>query len=179
MEKLTFKETAAAIAISKQNSAKKQQICLNLLNLAVAGSGDNFIPDIDRQVLPSVKVKKLVVNLVSLVANGGEVLLGKNLLFVTLLRVKKEVYVEKCFKVFFGGVEEVFPRLLESVISDVKKLVGEGGGTSTSKTNLRHFQVVFNLLGSSSLKYKVKKREMIQQLKHLIKLVESSFEGRG
>ncbi|KAL4592951.1 hypothetical protein LXL04_005959 [Taraxacum kok-saghyz] len=209
MEKLTFKEIAGAIS---KGNPKEQQICLNLLNMAVLGG--NFFPNIGRHLLPLVEDKNLVPNLISLIEHGGEVLRGKTLLFVTLLcknrkrwlgqfflngkllstvdrLVVKEkgVYLQQCLEVFLVGVVAVIPGLLETVISDVQQLIGQGGRRHTlvsaltgrggaSKTNLQLFTVVLNLLGSSSFKHKVVNAEVLQQLKVVIKLVESPFQGR-
>ncbi|XP_023735102.1 serine/threonine-protein kinase RUNKEL [Lactuca sativa] len=210
MEKLTFKEMAGAIS---KGNPKEQQICLNLLNMAVLGG--NFFPNIGRHLLPLVEDKNLVPNLISLIEHGGEVLRGKTLVFVTLLcknrkrwlgqfflngklvstvdrLVVKEkgVYLQQCLEAFLFGVVAVIPGLLETVISDVQQLMGGGGGgrrhtlvaaltgRASSKTNLQLFSVVLNLLGSSSFKHKVVNAEVLQQLKILIKLVESPFQGR-
>ncbi|CAH1451771.1 unnamed protein product [Lactuca virosa] len=210
MEKLTFKEMAGAIS---KGNPKEQQICLNLLNMAVLGG--NFFPNIGRHLLPLVEDKNLVPNLISLIEHGGEVLRGKTLVFVTLLcknrkrwlgqfflngklmstvdrLVVKEkgVYLQQCLEAFLFGVVAVIPGLLETVISDVQQLMGGGGGgrrhtlvaaltgRASSKTNLQLFSVVLNLLGSSSFKHKVVNAEVLQQLKVLIKLVESPFQGR-
>lgn len=208
MEKLTFKEMAGAIS---KGNPKEQQICLNLLNMAVLGG--NFFPNIGRHLLPLVEDKNLVPNLISLIEHGGEVLRGKTLVFVTLLcknrkrwlgqfflngklvstvdrLVVKEkgVYLQQCLEAFLFGVVAVIPGLLETVISDVQQLMGGGGGgrrhtlvaaltgRASSKTNLQLFSVVLNLLGSSSFKHKVVNAEVLQQLKILIKLVESPFQ---
>ncbi|KAI3522353.1 hypothetical protein L1887_00068 [Cichorium endivia] len=206
MEKLTFKEIASAI--SKQNP-KEQQICLNLLNMAVLGG--NFFPNIGRHLLPLAEDKNLVPNLISLIEHGGEVLRGKTLVFVTLLcknrkrwlgqfflngklvstvdrLVVKEkgAYLQQCLEAFLFGVVSVIPGLLETVITDVQQLMGGRRhtlvtaltGRASSKTNLQLFTVVLNLLGSSSFKHKVVNPEVLHQLKALIKLVESPFQGR-
>ncbi|KAL4558154.1 hypothetical protein LXL04_036351 [Taraxacum kok-saghyz] len=95
-------------------------------------------------------------HLLWLVENGGQVLSGKKVL-------------------------AVIPRFLETVISDVRQLAQEGGGGSTSKTNLRLFRVLIFLLSSRVFKYKVGNAEILQQLEVLINLAassESPFEGR-
>ncbi|KAD2034903.1 hypothetical protein E3N88_41985 [Mikania micrantha] len=206
MEKLTFKETANTIS---KGSPREQQICLNLLNMAMLGC--NLFTNIGRHLLPLVEDKNLVPNLTSLIEHGGEVLRGKTLVFVTLLcknrkrwlahfffnikllttvdRLVKEkgVYLQQCLEAFLNGVVSIIPGLLEMIIADIKQLpggkrhlqagglTGKGGG---SKTNLPLFPVVLNLLGSSSFKRRMVDSQILQQLKILIKLVESPFQGR-
>ncbi|KAI3682323.1 hypothetical protein L1987_82226 [Smallanthus sonchifolius] len=145
MEKLTFKETANAIS---KGSPREQQICLNLLNMAMLGS--NLFTNIGRHLLPLVEDKNLVPNLISLTEHGGEVLRGKTLVFATLLcknrkrwlahfffnvkllttvdRLVKEkgVYLQQCLEVFLNGVVSILPGLLEMIIADIKQLPAGG-----------------------------------------------------
>ncbi|XP_076927119.1 serine/threonine-protein kinase RUNKEL-like [Bidens hawaiensis] len=206
MEKLTFKETVNAIS---KGGPREQQICLNLLNMAMFAS--NLFTNIGRHLLPLIEDKNLVPNLISLIEHGGEVLKGKTLVFVTLLcenrkrwlghfffnlkflttvdRLVKEkgVYLQQCLEAFVKGVVLVIPGLLDMIIADIKQLLGgkrhaPGGGLSGksggSKTNLPLLLVVLNLLGSSSFKRRVADSQILQQLKVLVKLVESPFQGR-
>ncbi|GJW13115.1 serine/threonine-protein kinase RUNKEL [Tanacetum coccineum] len=206
MEKLTFKEIAASIS---KSTPREQQICLNLLNMAMLGS--NLFTNIGRHLLPLIEDKSLVPNLISLIEQGGEVLRGKTLIFVTLLcknrkrwlahfffnmklltsvdRLVKEkgVYLQQCLEAFLYGVVSIIPGLLETMIVDIQQLSGgkrmQVGGLTPGrgaglKTNLQLFPVVLNLLGSSSFKRKVVSSQVLQQLKVLIKLVESPFQGR-
>ncbi|KAI7731075.1 hypothetical protein M8C21_027061 [Ambrosia artemisiifolia] len=206
MEKLTFKETANTIS---KGSPREQQICLNLLNMAMLGS--NLFANIGRHLLPLIEDKSLVPNLISLIEHGGEVLRGKTLVFITLLcknrkrwlahfffnvkllttvdRLVKEkgVYLQQCLEAFINGVVSIIPGLLDMIIADIKQLPGgkrhvQGGGLTGkgggSKTNLPLFLVVLNLLCSSSFKRRVVDSQILQQLKVLIKLVESPFQGR-
>ncbi|KAK9079926.1 hypothetical protein SSX86_001601 [Deinandra increscens subsp. villosa] len=143
MEKLTFKEIANAIS---KGSPREQQICLNLLNMAMLGS--NLFANIGRHLLPLIEDKNLVPNLTSLIEHGGEVLRGKTLVFVTLLcknrkrwlahfffnmkllttvdRLVKEkgVYLQQCLEAFLNGVVSIVPGLLEMIIADIKQLSG-------------------------------------------------------
>nr|XP_043611754.1 serine/threonine-protein kinase RUNKEL [Erigeron canadensis] len=205
MEKLTFKEIAAAIS---KGSPREQQICLNLLNMAMLGS--NLFTNIGRHLLPLIEDKSLVPNLISLIEHGGEVLRGKALVFVTLLcknrkrwlahfffnmkllssvdRLVKEkgVYLHQCLEAFLNGVVSIIPGLLELIIVDIQQLVGGkrhmqvGGltGRGGSKTNLQLFPVVLNLLGSASFKRRVVDSQVLHLLKVLIKSVESPFQGK-
>lgn len=203
MEKLTFKEIAASIS---KGSPREQQICLNLLNMAMLGS--NLFSNIGRHLLPLIEDKNLVPNLISLIEHGSEVLRGKTLVFVTLLcknrkrwlahfflnvkllttvdRLVKEkgVYLQQCLEAFLNGVVSILPGLLEMIIVDIQQLLGGKRhmqvGTLTSrggsKTNLQLFPVVHNLLVSSLFKRRLVNSEVLQQLKVLIKLVESPFQ---
>ncbi|XP_024986645.1 serine/threonine-protein kinase RUNKEL [Cynara cardunculus var. scolymus] len=204
MEKLTFKEIAAALS---KGNAREQQICLNLLNMAMLGS--NLFTNIGRHLLPLVEDKNLVPTLVALIEHAGEVLRGKTLVFVTLLcknrkrwlahfffngkllstvdRLVKEkgAYLQQCLEAFLYGVVSTIPGLLETIIADIQQLLGGRrqvtaltGRAAASKTNLQLFSVVLNLLGSSSFKRRVVNSQVLQQLKTLIKLVESPFQGR-
>ncbi|KAJ0770884.1 putative protein kinase ULK-ULK4 family [Helianthus annuus] len=207
MEKLNFKETANAVS---KGSPREQQICLNLLNIAMLGS--NLFANIGRHLLPLIDDKSLVPNLISLIEHGGDVLRGKTLVFITLLcknrkrwlphffynvkllttvdRLVKEkgVYLQQCLEAFINGVVSIIPGLLDMIIADIKQLsvgkrhlqggglTGKGGGGS--KTSLPLFSVVLNLLCSSSFKRRVVDSQILLQLKALLKLVESPFQGR-
>lgn len=207
MEKLTFKEIVAAIS---KGSPREQQICLNLLNMAMLGS--NLFTNIGRHLLPLIEDKNLVPNLISVMEHGGEVLRGKTLVFVTLLcknrkrwlahfflnakllstvdRLVKEkgAYLQQCLEAFLCGVVSIVPGLLEMIIVDIQQLLGGkrhmqvGGltsrGGSNTKNNLQLFPVVLNLVKCASFKRKVMNSQVLQQLRILIKLVESPFQGR-
>ncbi|KAK9057770.1 hypothetical protein SSX86_022608 [Deinandra increscens subsp. villosa] len=151
MEKLTFKEIANAIS---KGSPREQQICLNLLNMAMLGS--NLFTNIGRHLLPLIEDKNLVLNLISLIEHGGEVLRGKTLVLVTLLcrnrkrwlahfffnmkllttvdRLAKEkgVYLQQCLEAFINGLLSILPGLLEMIIADIKQLP-VGGKRHTSQ----------------------------------------------
>ncbi|KAA8527500.1 hypothetical protein F0562_034785 [Nyssa sinensis] len=205
MDKLSFKETASALV---KGSPREQQICLNLLNMAMLGS--HMFTNIGRYLLPLVEDKNLVPSLVSLIEQGSELLKGKGLVFVALLckngkrwlphffcnarllsavdRLVKEKdsYVQQCLDAFVHVVVSTIPGLLETITGDIQQMMGGRrhgqiaalSSRPTQKTNIHLFPVVLHLLGSSSFKRRVVSHQVLQQLANLIKLVESAFQGR-
>ncbi|GKD49262.1 hypothetical protein Tco_1278238, partial [Tanacetum coccineum] len=109
----------------------------------------------------------------------------KLLTSVDRLVKEKGVYLQQCLEAFLYGVVSIIPGLLETMIVDIQQLSGgkrmRVGGLTPGrgaglKTNLQLFPVVLNLLGSSLFKRRVVSSQVLQQLKVLIKLVESPFQ---
>ncbi|CAA2968847.1 serine threonine- kinase RUNKEL [Olea europaea subsp. europaea] len=205
MEKLSLKDIASSLFKGNQ---REQQICLNLLNLALLGS--HILTNIGRFLLPLMEDKTLVPNLISLVEQGTEVLRGKALVFVALLckngrrwlphffcnarllsavdRLAKEKdnYVHYCLDAFVHAVASTLPGLLETITGDIQQLMGGrrhgqivGLMSRTSpKNNIHLFPVVLHLLGSVSFKHLVVTQQVVQHLANLLKLAESPFQGR-
>ncbi|KAK2992667.1 hypothetical protein RJ640_014917 [Escallonia rubra] len=204
IEKLSFKDTASALV---KGSPREQQICLNLLNMAMLGS--HMFTNIGRYLLPMVEDKNLVPNLLSLIEQGSEVLRGKALVFVALLckngkrwlphffcnarllstvdRLVKEKdsYVRQCLDAFFHVVASTVPPLLDAIYVDIQQVMGgrrhgQSAPTSraTTKSSIHLFPVVLHLLGSSSFKQRVVTPQVLQQLANLVKVAESPFQGR-
>ncbi|KAL1808764.1 hypothetical protein ACET3Z_025754 [Daucus carota] len=204
IEKLSFKDTAAALI---KGSPREQQICLNLLNMAMLGS--HMFTNIGRYLHPMIEDKNLVPNLMTLIEQGSNVLKGKVVVFVALLcknsrrllphffcntkflstveRLVKEKdsYVQQCSDAFFNVVASVVPGILESITGDIQLLMGgrrQGHTTPTSRaaprSSIHLFPVVVNLVASYSFRRKVVNYQVLQQLANLIKLAESPFQGR-
>ncbi|XP_057957472.1 serine/threonine-protein kinase RUNKEL [Malania oleifera] len=205
IEKLSFKDTASALV---KGSPREQQICLNLLNMAMLGS--HMFTNFSRYLVPLAEDKNLFPSLLSLIEQGSEILRGKSLLFVALLskhsrrwllhffcnqrllsavdRLTKEKdnYVQPCLDAFLHVVASVVPGLLETIAGDVQQIMsGRRHGPipaltsrAAARTNIHLFPVVLHLLGSSSFKRRVITHQVLQQLANLIKLVESPFQGR-
>ncbi|CAH9076090.1 unnamed protein product [Cuscuta epithymum] len=205
LDKLPLKDISSILV---KGSQREQQICLNLLNMALS---ESHMPANIGRYLPSLlEDKNLVPHLISLIEQGGEVLKGKALLFVALLckngrrwlaqffcnakllsavdrLVKdKDSYVKQCLDSFAYVVASSVPSLLETTVTDIQQLMssrrrGQIMGASSrnsSKTNFHFFPVVLHLLGCSLLKQKVASHQVIQQLANLMRLMESPFQGR-
>ncbi|GMP56734.1 hypothetical protein CsSME_00021109 [Camellia sinensis var. sinensis] len=205
MDKLSLRDTASALT---KGSPREQQICLNLLNMAMIGT--HIFTNIGRHLLPLVEEKNLVPCLTSLIDQGTEVLKGKALAFVALLckngkrwlshffcnarllsavdRLVKEKdsYVQQCLDAFVHVVASTIPGLLEVITGDIHQIMGGRRpgqiaaltSRATPKTNFHLFPVVYHLLGSSSIKRRVVTNHVLQQLANLIKLAELPFQGR-
>lgn len=202
IEKLSFKDTAAALV---KGSQREQQISLNLLNMAMLGS--HMFTNIGRYLMPLVEDKNLVPSLVSLIEQGSDVLRGKVIVFVALLckharrwlphffcnakllstvdRLAKEKdgYIHQCLDVFLHVVAGTVPGLLDTITSDIQQIMGGRrhghiAARNTPKTNIHLFPVVLHLLGCSSFKRRVISYNVLQHLANLVKHVESPFPGR-
>ncbi|XP_058000994.1 serine/threonine-protein kinase RUNKEL isoform X2 [Hevea brasiliensis] len=205
IEKLSFKDTASALV---KGSPREQQICLNLLNMAMLGS--HLFTNIGRHLLPLAEDKYLVPSLLSLTEQGSEILRGKTLLFMALLckngrrwlphffcnprllsavdRLTKEKdnYLQQCLDAFVRILVSSVPSLLDVITADIQHMMGarRHGQISaissrvTPKTNIHSFPVVLHLLGSSSFKHKVVNHQVLQQLANLVKVLETPFQGR-
>lgn len=205
IEKLSFKDTAAALV---KGSQREQQISLNILNMAMLGS--HMFTNIGRYLMPLVEDKNLVPSLVSLIEQGSDVLRGKALVFVALLcknarrwlphffcnakllstvdRLAKEKdgYIHQCLDGFLHIVAGTVPGLLDTITSDIQQIMGGRrhghvaalSSRATPKTNIHLFPVVLHLLGCSSFKRRVVCYQVLQHLATLVKHVESPFQGR-
>lgn len=80
IEKLPLKEITSSLFKGNQ---REQQICLNLLNMAL--HGNHLATSVGRFVLLLMEDRNLVSNLLSLIEQGSEIMKGKSLLFVALL----------------------------------------------------------------------------------------------
>ncbi|CAL5347073.1 unnamed protein product [Camellia sinensis] len=204
MDKLPFRDTVSAFV---KGSPREQQICLNLLNMAMIGS--HMFTNIGRH-LPLVEEKNLVPCLVALIEQGSEVLRGKALVFVALLckhgkrwlphffcnakllsavdrlAKEKDSYIQQCLDAFVHVVASTIPGLLEAITGDIQQMMGGRrpghiaalNSRATPKTNFHLFPVIYQILVSSSFKRRVVTNQVLQQLANLIKLAESPFQGR-
>ncbi|KAF2311011.1 hypothetical protein GH714_019041 [Hevea brasiliensis] len=204
LEKLSFKDTAAALV---KGSPREQQICLNLLNMAMVGS--HVFTNIGRHLLSLAEDKNLVPNLLSLTEQGSEILRGKALLFMALLckngrrwvphffcnprllssvdrlAKEKDSYLQQCLDAFVRIVAATVPSLLDIITADIQQMMGgrrHGQISAISsrvapKTNIHLFPVL-HLLASSSFKRKVVNHQILQQLANLVKVLETPFQGR-
>ncbi|KAF8094565.1 hypothetical protein N665_0359s0009 [Sinapis alba] len=205
VEKLSLKEIASSFV---KGSAREQQICLNLLNMAMIGS--HTFPSFGRHLVTLAEEKNLFPSLVSIIEQGTEVLRGKAVLFVALLcknsrrwltnffcntrflpvvdrlAKEKDSYVQQCLEAFVNVIASIIPGLLDTITSDIQQLMTgrrHGPGSTLNnraahKTNAHLFPVVLHLLGSSSFKNKLVTQQILRQLANLTKLVEASFQGR-
>ncbi|XP_057489207.1 LOW QUALITY PROTEIN: serine/threonine-protein kinase RUNKEL-like [Actinidia eriantha] len=205
VDKLPLRETALGLV---KGSPREQQICLNLLNMAMLGS--HMCTNMGRHLLSLVEEKNLVPCLMSLVEQGSEVLRGKALIFVALLGKngkrwlphffsnvrllsavdrlvkEKDSYVQQCLNTFVHVVASIIPGVLEVITGDIQHMMeGRRQGQisaltsrTTPKTNFHLFPVVYHLLGNYSFKKRVVTNQVLQQLANLIKLAESPFQGR-
>ncbi|CAF1697853.1 unnamed protein product [Brassica oleracea var. botrytis] len=205
VEKLSLKEIASSFV---KGSAREQQTCLNLLNMAMIGS--HTCPSFGRHLVSLTEEKNLFPSLLSILEQGTEVLRGKAVLFVALLcknsrrwltnflcntrflpvvdrlAKEKDSYVQQCLEAFVNVIASIIPGLLDTITSDIQQLmtgkrhapVSPLNGRATPKTNLHLFPVVLHLLGSSLFKNKMVTQQILRQLANLTKLVEASFQGR-
>ncbi|KAG8636632.1 serine/threonine-protein kinase RUNKEL [Manihot esculenta] len=204
LDKLSFKDTAAALV---KGSPREQQICLNLLSMAMLGS--HLFTNIGRHILSLAEDKNLVPSLLSLTEQGSEILRGKTLLFMALLckngrrwlpqffcnprllsavdrlAKEKDSYLQQCLDAFVRIVASTVPSLLDVVTADIQQMMGgrrHGQISAMSsrvapKTNIHLFSVL-HLLGSSSFKRRVVNNQILQQLANLVKVLETPFQGR-
>ncbi|CAN8255898.1 unnamed protein product [Cochlearia groenlandica] len=205
VEKLSLKEMASSFV---KGSAREQQLCLNLLNMAMIGS--HMFTSFGRHIVTLTEEKSLFPSLLSIIEQGTEVLRGKALLFVALLCKNsrrwlsnffsstrflpvvdrlgkdKDVYVQQCLEAFVNVIACIIPGLLDTITSDIQQLmtgrrhgpVSPLNSRAALKTNAHLFPVVLHLLGSSSFKNKMVNSQVLRQLANLTKLVEASFQGR-
>ncbi|PIN14375.1 Serine-threonine protein kinase FUSED [Handroanthus impetiginosus] len=191
-EKLPLKEISSGLFKGNQ---REQQICLNLLNMAMLGS--QFLTNFGRFLLPLMEDKNLVSNLISLIEQGSEVLKGKALLFqffcnarllsaVDRLSKEKDQYVQHCLQAFVHSVVSTLPGLLETITGDIQQLMGSRrhglipglNSRSSPKNSIHFFPVVLHLLGSSSFKHSVVTAQVLHLVANLLKLTELPFQGR-
>ncbi|CAA0834795.1 Protein kinase family protein with ARM repeat domain [Striga hermonthica] len=205
IEKLPLKDITSSLFKGNQ---REQQICLNLLNLALHAT--HLLTNVGRHLLPVMEDKNLVSNLLSLIEHGSEVLRGKALLFVALLSKNgkrclsqffcnarflsavdrlakdKDKYVQHCLAAFVHAVVSTLPGLLETITGDIQLLAGGrrhgqiGGHNSRNspKNSIHFFPVVLHLVGSSSFKNSVVTPQVLQLVANLLKLAELPFQGR-
>uniref|UniRef100_A0A7N0UNZ4 Protein kinase domain-containing protein n=2 Tax=Kalanchoe fedtschenkoi TaxID=63787 RepID=A0A7N0UNZ4_KALFE len=203
-EKLSFKDIAPCIA---KGSSREQQISINLMNMALLEShlftniGRCLLPLVeDKNILPGLlslieqgsevlRGKALV--FISLLCKNGRRWLqqlfcnARLLSAVDRLTKEKDSYVQQCLEAFVHVVASTVPGLLEIIIGDIQQMISgrrhgmsAGFARSTSKSNVQLFPVVLHLLRSSCFKHRVVTQEVLQQLTGIIKLAESSFQGR-
>uniref|UniRef100_A0A1J3D2H2 non-specific serine/threonine protein kinase n=1 Tax=Noccaea caerulescens TaxID=107243 RepID=A0A1J3D2H2_NOCCA len=205
VEKLSLKEIASSFV---KGSAREQQLCLNLLNMAMIGS--HTFTSFGRHLVTLTEEKNLFPSLLSIIEQGTEVLRGKALLFVALLSKNsrrwltnffcnarflpvvdrlakdKDSYVQQCLEAFVNAIASIIPGLLDTITNDIQQLmtgrrhgpVSPLNSRSALKTNAHLFPVVLHLLGSSSFKNKMVTPQVLRQLANLTKLVEATFQGR-
>ncbi|KAL8462481.1 hypothetical protein ACS0TY_033492 [Phlomoides rotata] len=205
IEKIPLKDIASSLFKGNQ---REQQICLNLLNMALLGT--HTVTNLGRLLLPLMEDKNLVSNLVSLIEQGSEVLRGKTLLFVALLckngkrclslffcnarllsavdrlAKEKDKYVQLCLDAFVHAVVSTLPGLLETITGDIQQLMGgrrQGllsalNSRSSPKNSIHLFPVVLHLLGSASFKNSVVTPQVLQLVADLLKSSEMPFQGR-
>ncbi|CAA7061903.1 unnamed protein product [Microthlaspi erraticum] len=205
VEKLSLKEIASSFV---KGSAREQQLCLNLLNMAMIGS--HTFTSFGRHLVTLTEEKNLFPSLLSIIEQGTEVLRGKALIFVALLcknsrrwltnffcnarflpvvdrlAKEKDSYVQQCLEAFVNVIASIIPGLLDTITNDIQQLmtgrrhgpVSPLNSRSAIKTNAHLFPVVLHLLGSSSFKNKMVTPQVLRQLANLTKLVEATFQGR-
>ncbi|KAG7551143.1 Protein kinase domain [Arabidopsis thaliana x Arabidopsis arenosa] len=205
VEKLSLKEIASSFV---KGSAREQQVCLNLLNMAMIGS--HTFTSFGRHLVTLTEEKNLFPSLLAIIEQGTEVLRGKALLFVALLcknsrrwltnffcnarflpvvdrlAKEKDSYVQQCLEAFVNVIASIIPGLLDTITNDIQQLmtgrrhgpVSPLNSRAPLKTNAHLFPVVLHLLGSSSFKNKMVTPQVLRQLANLTKLVEASFQGR-
>ncbi|CAM8911860.1 unnamed protein product [Rhodiola kirilowii] len=204
IEKLSFKDLAPCVA---KGSSREQQISLNLMNMALLESnlfsniGRSLLPLLeDKNFVPSLlslieqgsevlRGKALI--FISLLCKNGRRWLqqffcnARLVSAVDRLTKEKDSYVQQCLEAFVHVVASTVPRLLEIIMGEIQQMISgrrhglnAGFARSTSKTNVHLFPVLLCLLGSSSFKHRVVTQEVLQQLTDIIKLAESSFQGR-
>ncbi|VFQ64728.1 unnamed protein product [Cuscuta campestris] len=205
LDKLPLKDISSILV---KGSQREQQICLNLLNMALSES--HMPANIGRYLPPLLEDKNLVPHLITLIEQEGEILKGKALLSVALLCKNgkrwlpqffcnakllstvdrllkdKDSYVKQCLYTFADVVASSVPSLLETIIVDIQQLMGGRrrvqimgvASRNSSKNNFHFFPVVLHLLGCSLLKQRVACHQVIQQLANLLRLMESPFHGR-
>ncbi|KAG9129215.1 hypothetical protein Leryth_006477 [Lithospermum erythrorhizon] len=205
VDKIQLKDIASSLT---KGSSREQQICLNLLNMAVLVSPTS--KNIGKSLLQLVEDKNVVTNIVSLLEKGSDILRGKALVFVALLckngnrwlaqffcnarflstvdRLLKEKdnFLQQCLDAFTYAITLVVPDLLETLSVDIQQLMsGKRRGLvaalasrGSPKTNIHLFPVVLHLLQSSLFKHRVVTPRILQQLANLLKLVEAPFQGR-
>lgn len=203
IEKIPLKDISSSLFKGNQ---REQQICLNLLNMAMLGS--HLLTNIGRLLLPLVEDKNIVSNLVSLIEQGSEVLKGKTLLFVALLckhgkrclslffcnarllsavdrlAKEKDKYVQHCLDAFVHAVVSTLPGLLETITGDIQQLMGgrrQGlipglNSRSSPKNSIHFFPVVLHLLGSSSFRNSAITPQVLLLVANLLKLTELPFQ---
>lgn len=203
VEKLSLKEIASSFV---KGSPREQQICLNLLNMAMIGS--HTFTSFGRHLVTLTEEKNLFPSLLSIVEQGSEVLRGKALLCVALLcknsrrwlsnffsntrflpvvdrlAKEKDSYVQQCLEAFVNVIASIIPSLLDTITNEIQQLmtgrrhapVSPLNSRAAVKTNAHLFPVVLHLLGSSSFKNKMVTQQVLKQLANLTKLVEASFQ---
>ncbi|KAG5130912.1 hypothetical protein JHK84_037309 [Glycine max] len=205
IEKLSFKDLSSALV---KGSPREQQISLNLLNMAMLGSHmftniGRYLVSLaeDKNLIPSLlglveqgsevlRGKALV--LVALLCKHGRRWLPhffcsqKLLSVVDRLGKEKDAYVRQCLDAFVHIVASSIPGLLDIITGDIQQMMGGRRhghisaltSRSAPKPNIHLFPVVLHLLGTSTFKHKVVTPQVLRQLANLIKLVETSFQGR-
>uniref|UniRef100_A0A0D3B1U8 non-specific serine/threonine protein kinase n=1 Tax=Brassica oleracea var. oleracea TaxID=109376 RepID=A0A0D3B1U8_BRAOL len=177
VEKLSLKEIASSFV---KGSAREQQTCLNLLNMAMIGS--HTCPSFGRHLVSLTEEKNLFPSLLSILEQGTEVLRGKKIVGAK----EKDTYVQQCLEAFVHVIASIIPGLLDTITSDIQQLmtgkrhapVSPLNGRAAPKTNLHLFPVVLHLLESSSFKNKMVTQQILRQLANVTKFVEASFQGR-
>lgn len=197
IEKIPLKDITSSLFKGNQ---REQQICLNLLNMALLGN----VTNLGRLFLPLMEDRNLVSNLVSLIEQGSEVIRGKTLLFVALLckngkrclslffcnarllsavdrlAKEKDKYVQNCLGAFVNAVVSTLPGLLETITGDIQQLMGGKRqgliARSSPKNSIHLFPVVLHLLGSASFKNSVVTPQVLQLVADLLKSTEMPFQ---
>lgn len=199
IDKIPLKDITSSLFKGNQ---REQQICLNLLNMALLGA--HSLTNLGRLLLPLMEDRNLVSNLVSLIEQGSEVLRGKTLLFVALLckngkkflslffcnarllstvdrlAKEKDKYVQNCLDAFVHAVVSTLPGLLETITADIQQLMGGRRqgliARSSPKNSIHLFPVVLHLLGSASFKNSVVTPQVLQLVADLLKSTEMPFQ---
>ncbi|XP_050217966.1 serine/threonine-protein kinase RUNKEL [Mercurialis annua] len=205
IEKLSFKDIASTLI---KGSPREHQISLNLLNMAMLGShmitniGRHLLPLAeDKNLIGSLLsltehgseiLKGKALLFMALLCKNGRRWLPhffcnpRLLSAVDRLAKEKDSYLQQCLDAFVRIVASTIPSLLDVITTDIQQLMGgrRHGQISANtnrialKTNIHLFPVVLHLLGSSSFKRRVVNNQVLQQLANLIKVVETSFQGR-
>ncbi|XP_075506711.1 LOW QUALITY PROTEIN: serine/threonine-protein kinase RUNKEL-like [Primulina tabacum] len=205
LEKLPIKDIISSLFKGNQ---REQQIGLNLLNMAMLSNhlatnvGRQFLSLMeDKNLLPNLlslieqgsevlKGKTLV--FVALLCKIGKRWLphlfcnARILSAVDRLSKEKDKYLQHCLDSFVQAVASIVPGLLETITGDVQQLMGGRrhgqvigqNSRNSAKNSIHFFPVVLHLLGSSLFKRSMVTQQVLQQVANLLKLTESSFQGR-
>ncbi|KAL5995292.1 hypothetical protein ACLOJK_025350 [Asimina triloba] len=204
-EKLSFKDIVSAII---KGSPREQQVSLNLLIIALSEShflsniGRHVLSLFEeKQLLPSLislieqgpevlRGKSLA--FVALLCKCSRRWLyqffcnARLLSAVDRLVKEKDTYLQQCTQLFVQAVSATVPGLLEVISGDIQQMLGGKrhgqiaalSGRANPRTNLHMLPVILHLLGSSLFKHRMVSGQVSRQLANLLKLLESSFQGR-
>ncbi|XP_038703583.1 serine/threonine-protein kinase RUNKEL-like isoform X2 [Tripterygium wilfordii] len=205
VDKLSFKDVASSLV---KGSPREQQISLNLLSMALLGShmstnlGRYMLPLVeDKNLVPylvslieqgsEVLRGKALVCVALLCKNGRRWLphffcSARLLSAVDRLVKEKDSHVQQCLNAFVHVVASTVPILLDTITGDIQQIMGGRrhaqmpalSSRAAPKTNINVFPVVLHLLGSSSFKHRLVSHQVLQQLANLVKVVETTFQGR-
>ncbi|KAL2644142.1 hypothetical protein R1flu_011729 [Riccia fluitans] len=201
LDKLPFKDLVAGLS---RGSPKEQQVSLNLLNMALTGSGNSS--NMNKQLMSLLEEKALVPSLMTLMEQSLEVLRGKAFVCAGLLcknnrrwlpslcsaklmpvversMKEKDPYVQQGVEALVQIILSLVPDILESISSDILQLPNGRRPSSTSsrgqpRSSVPLFPVVLHLFNSPAVKSRLVSEQVIKQLVRALQQVETlSFQG--